>query len=46
MTGMGYDGSKGLVSLKKTGNVIAIAESAETYRLWNAESRQGNAACR
>ncbi|WP_404829000.1 protein-glutamate methylesterase/protein-glutamine glutaminase [Solibacillus merdavium] len=30
MTGMGYDGSKGLVSLKKTGNVIAIAESAET----------------
>lgn len=30
MTGMGYDGSKGLVSLKKSGNVIAIAESAET----------------
>lgn len=30
MTGMGYDGSKGLVALKKTGNVIAIAESAET----------------
>ncbi|MFS0874613.1 protein-glutamate methylesterase/protein-glutamine glutaminase [Solibacillus isronensis] len=30
MTGMGYDGSKGLVSLKKTGNVMAIAESAET----------------
>lgn len=30
MTGMGYDGSKGLVSLKKLGNVIAIAESAET----------------
>ncbi|MEK4129032.1 chemotaxis response regulator protein-glutamate methylesterase [Solibacillus sp. FSL W8-0474] len=30
MTGMGYDGSKGLVSLKNTGNVIAIAESAET----------------
>lgn len=30
MTGMGYDGSKGLVSLKKTGNVTAIAESAET----------------
>lgn len=30
MTGMGYDGSKGLVELKKSGNVIAIAESAET----------------
>ena len=30
MTGMGYDGSKGLVALKETGNVIAIAESAET----------------
>ena len=30
MTGMGYDGSKGLITLKKTGNVIAIAESAET----------------
>ncbi|AWE06695.1 chemotaxis response regulator protein-glutamate methylesterase [Lysinibacillus sp. 2017] len=30
MTGMGYDGSKGLIALKKTGNVIAIAESAET----------------
>ncbi|MGE7982609.1 protein-glutamate methylesterase/protein-glutamine glutaminase [Solibacillus sp. NPDC093137] len=30
MTGMGYDGSKGLVSLKKIGNVTAIAESAET----------------
>lgn len=30
MTGMGYDGSKGLVALKKTGNVVAIAESAET----------------
>ena len=30
MTGMGYDGSKGLISLKKTGNVMAIAESAET----------------
>lgn len=30
MTGMGYDGSKGLVALKKTGNVIAIAESAHT----------------
>lgn len=27
MTGMGHDGSKGLVSLKKTGNTIAIAES-------------------
>lgn len=30
MTGMGYDGSKGLVALKKSGNVMAIAESAET----------------
>lgn len=30
MTGMGHDGSKGLVALKETGNVIAIAESAET----------------
>lgn len=30
MTGMGYDGSKGLVKLKETGNVIAIAESQET----------------
>ncbi len=30
MTGMGYDGSKGLIDLKKNGNVIAIAESAET----------------
>lgn len=30
MTGMGYDGSKGLVALKKSGNVTAIAESAET----------------
>lgn len=30
MTGMGYDGSKGLIALKKTGNVTAIAESAET----------------
>jgi two-component system, chemotaxis family, protein-glutamate methylesterase/glutaminase len=30
MTGMGYDGSKGLIALKKKGNVIAIAESAET----------------
>ncbi|MEK4424447.1 protein-glutamate methylesterase/protein-glutamine glutaminase [Solibacillus sp. FSL K6-1523] len=30
MTGMGYDGAKGLVALKKTGNVMAIAESAET----------------
>ena len=30
MTGMGYDGSKGLKALKKSGNVIAIAESAET----------------
>ncbi|MFF5993334.1 chemotaxis response regulator protein-glutamate methylesterase [Lysinibacillus sp. KU-BSD001] len=30
MTGMGHDGSKGLVALKQTGNVIAIAESADT----------------
>ena len=30
MTGMGYDGSKGLVEMKQNGNVIAIAESAET----------------
>lgn len=30
MTGMGYDGSKGLVKLKENGNVIAIAESQET----------------
>lgn len=30
MTGMGYDGSKGLIALKQTGNVIAIAESQET----------------
>ncbi|OEC02518.1 chemotaxis protein CheY [Lysinibacillus sphaericus] len=30
MTGMGYDGSKGLKALKNTGNVVAIAESAET----------------
>ena len=30
MTGMGYDGSKGLIALKKTGSIIAIAESAET----------------
>lgn len=30
MTGMGYDGSKGLVALKRTGNVMAIAESADT----------------
>ncbi|QQP13646.1 chemotaxis response regulator protein-glutamate methylesterase [Lysinibacillus agricola] len=30
MTGMGHDGSDGLKSLKSTGNVIAIAESAET----------------
>ena len=30
MTGMGYDGSKGLKALKRTGNVIAIAESQET----------------
>lgn len=30
MTGMGYDGSKGLIALKQTGNVMAIAESADT----------------
>lgn len=30
MTGMGYDGAKGLIALKKTGNVMAIAESQET----------------
>ncbi len=30
MTGMGSDGSKGLIALKKSGNVIAIAESPET----------------
>ncbi len=30
MTGMGYDGSKGLTALKSTGNVMAIAESADT----------------
>ncbi|MBD8025752.1 chemotaxis response regulator protein-glutamate methylesterase [Ureibacillus sp. Re31] len=30
MTGMGSDGSKGLIDLKQNGNVIAIAESANT----------------
>ncbi|GGA16019.1 protein-glutamate methylesterase/protein-glutamine glutaminase [Psychrobacillus lasiicapitis] len=30
MTGMGSDGSKGLVELKKNGHVVAIAESADT----------------
>ncbi|MGE8034241.1 protein-glutamate methylesterase/protein-glutamine glutaminase [Lysinibacillus sp. NPDC093692] len=30
MTGMGHDGSNGLKVLKSTGNVMAIAESAET----------------
>ena len=30
MTGMGYDGSKGLKQLKATGNVMAITESANT----------------
>ena len=30
MTGMGYDGSKGLVQLKNSGNVLAIAESQQT----------------
>ena len=30
MTGMGYDGSKGLVQLKNSGNVLSIAESQET----------------
>ncbi len=30
MTGMGYDGSKGLVQLKNSGNVLSIAESQQT----------------
>ncbi|RHW39626.1 chemotaxis response regulator protein-glutamate methylesterase [Lysinibacillus yapensis] len=30
MTGMGSDGSKGLIQLKKNGNVMAIAESMKT----------------
>ena len=30
MTGMGFDGSKGLVQLKNKGNVMAIAESQQT----------------
>lgn len=30
MTGMGYDGSKGLIQLKSNGNVMAIAESQNT----------------
>lgn len=30
MTGMGADGSKGLIELKQTGNVMAIAESEKT----------------
>lgn len=30
MTGMGSDGSKGLVQLKSNGNVVGIAESAES----------------
>ena len=30
MTGMGYDGSKGLIKLKENGNVMSIAESPET----------------
>jgi two-component system, chemotaxis family, protein-glutamate methylesterase/glutaminase len=30
MTGMGYDGSKGLIQLKETGNTISIAESPQT----------------
>ena len=30
MTGMGSDGSKGLVQLNEHGNVVAIAESANT----------------
>ena len=30
MTGMGYDGSKGLVQLKNSGNVISIAESQQS----------------
>ena len=30
MTGMGYDGSKGLIKLKETGTTISIAESPQT----------------
>ncbi|RKO60936.1 protein-glutamate methylesterase/protein-glutamine glutaminase [Caldibacillus debilis] len=30
MTGMGADGAKGLAALKKTGNVVALAESEKT----------------
>jgi two-component system chemotaxis response regulator CheB len=30
MTGMGADGTKGLIQLKNTGKVIAITESANT----------------
>lgn len=30
MTGMGSDGTKGLIKLKESGNVVAIAESEET----------------
>lgn len=30
MTGMGADGTKGLIKLKESGNVVAIAESEET----------------
>ncbi len=30
MTGMGQDGSQGLIALKQNGNVMAIAESADT----------------
>ena len=30
MTGMGYDGSKGLIQLKNSGKVLAIAESQQT----------------
>lgn len=30
MTGMGNDGAKGLIELKKKGNVMAISESADT----------------
>lgn len=30
MTGMGYDGSRGLIALKQNGNAVAIAESQET----------------
>jgi len=34
MTGMGSDGSKGLIELKQSGNVMAIAESEKTCILY------------